>query len=146
MCNNTNNIEVKPIINIKLDDIKMSTTHTHTTENDIIKELIKLEEKKVETIKRMYSLQSKIYECPKCKINFILLENNTTPKILNSHNISNSNIPSQFTYSNSLISPNILEPSKNISFIKKNFFIILSHHTTLFCRYVAKSFHTYLFS
>ena len=53
----------------------MSTTHTHTTENDIIKELIKLEEKKVETIKRMYSLQSKIYECPKCKINFILLEN-----------------------------------------------------------------------
>ena len=109
--NNTNNIEIKPIINIKLDEIEMST---RTTENDIIKELIKLEEKKVETIRRMYSLQAKIYECPKCQINFILQENDT-PKILNSQNI-------QFVYPDSLIPANLLEASTNIFNNKKKYF------------------------
>jgi hypothetical protein len=103
--NNTNNIEVNPIINIKLDEIEMPE---RTTENDIIKELIKLEGKKVETIRRMYSLQAKIYECPKCKTKIILQEN--------------ENQEIQFAYPDSLVPTGYLEPSKSVSFIKKNFF------------------------
>lgn len=65
---NTNNIQVKPIINIKIDDLmEHQIQQIPTTPNDIIKELLKLEEKKVDTIRRMYSIQSKIIECPKCK-------------------------------------------------------------------------------
>ena len=75
---NTNNIMVKPIININLDEI----AHTTTTNNDIIKELIKLEEKKVETVRRMYSLQAKTFECPKCKTKIILQEKNTQSTFL----------------------------------------------------------------
>jgi len=108
---NTNNIEVKPIINIKLNEIDLSKP---TTDNDILKELIKLEEKKVDTIRRMYSLQAKMFECPKCNTKIILPNNND-------NDIDNDNLK-KFAFPDSLTPAKPFKPLKSLSFLKRNYF------------------------